>query len=165
MHQSLYKGGEIRSNLVFLNWLYQQHLTMGRTIYFCGFCDYKTDRRYNRQKHILRKHPKPQTKKLHCTFCNCKFEKRYQLMLHKDIIHNFVDSPETQTDKSTQTDIGKQTDIAMEQTFKKSDVENLLDEAFDCFRYYMQPKGFGTKEMIEESIDVSKIVMKEKLCK
>ena len=130
---------------------------MGRTIHFCGFCDYKTDRRYNREKHILRKHPPPQT--------NCKFEKRYQLKLHKDMIHNFDSSEkvETQTDKSTQTDIGKQTDIAMEPTFKKSDVENLLDEAFDCFRYYMQPAGFGTKEMIEESIDVSKLVMKEKL--
>ena len=139
---------------------------MGRTIHFCGFCDYKTNRRYNREKHILRKHPPPQTKKLHCTFCNCKFEKRYQIKLHKDIIHNFVDSSEkveTQTDKSTQTDIGKQTDIAMEPTFKKSDVENLLDEAFDCFQYYMLPAGFGTKEMIEESINVSKFVMKEKL--
>ena len=127
---------------------------MGRTIHFCGFCDYKTDRIYNREKHILRKHPPPQTKKLHCTF-------------HKDIIHNFDSSEkvETQTDKSTQTDIGKQTDIAMEPTFKKSDVENLLDEAFDCFWYYMLPAGFGTKEMIEQSIDVSKYVMKEKLCK
>ena len=141
---------------------------MVKTIHYCNFCDYKTDRRYNREKHILRKHPQPQTKKLHCTFCNCKFEKRYQIKLHKDIIHNFVDSSEkveTQTDKSTQTDIGKQTDIAMEPTFKKSDVENLLDEAFDCFRYYMQPAGFETKEMIEQSIDVSKFVMKEKLCK
>ena len=142
---------------------------MGRTIHFCSFCDYKTDRKYDRDRHILRKHPQPQTKKLHCTFCNCKFEKRYQIKHHKDIIHNFVDSSEkveTQTDKSTQTDIGKPTDIAMEPTFKKSDVENLLDEAFDCFRYYMMlPAGFGTKEMIEQSIDISKFVMKEKLSK
>ena len=141
---------------------------MGRTIHFCGFCDYKTDRKYTRDRHILRKHPQPQTKKLLCTSCDCKFEKKYQLKFHKDIIHSSVDSPakvETQTDKSMQTDIGKQADIAMEPTFKKSDVENLLDEAFECFQYYMQPSGFGTKEMIQQSIDVSKFVMKEKLCK
>ena len=28
VHQSVYKGGEIRSTLVFLNYLYQQHLLL-----------------------------------------------------------------------------------------------------------------------------------------
>ena len=29
---------------------------MTRTIHYCNFCDYKSDRRYDRDKHVSRKH-------------------------------------------------------------------------------------------------------------
>ena len=29
---------------------------MVRTIHYCHFCDYKTDRKYDRDKHIQKKH-------------------------------------------------------------------------------------------------------------
>ena len=29
---------------------------MTRTIHYCNFCDYKSDRRYNRDKHVSTKH-------------------------------------------------------------------------------------------------------------
>ena len=29
---------------------------MTRTIHYCNFCDYKSDRRYDRDKHVTRKH-------------------------------------------------------------------------------------------------------------
>ena len=29
---------------------------MTRTIHYCNFCDYKSDRRYDRDKHVNRKH-------------------------------------------------------------------------------------------------------------
>ena len=31
-------------------------LRMTRTIHYCNFCDYKSDRRYDRDKHVSRKH-------------------------------------------------------------------------------------------------------------
>ena len=31
-------------------------LRMTRTIHYCNFCDYKSDRRYDRDKHVNKKH-------------------------------------------------------------------------------------------------------------
>ena len=140
---------------------------MGRTIHFCGFCDYKSDRKNSRDKHILRKHPLPQTKKLHsCTLCNRKFEKGYQLQLHKQISHNLLDTPE---EVGMQTDLGTQTDIAEEPTFQKVDVIKLINESFEFFQNYMKMKmehpGFESNEIIKEGIDITRFVMIKKLCK
>ena len=32
------------------------NLKIVRTIHYCNICDYKTDRRYDRDKHVQRKH-------------------------------------------------------------------------------------------------------------
>ena len=34
---------------------------MTRTIHYCNFCDYKSDRRYDRDKHVSRKHANDHT--------------------------------------------------------------------------------------------------------
>ena len=71
-----------------------------------------------------------------------------------------------------------QTDDSMQPTFQKADVLKLMDEAFDVFQNYMkmkmqrtdfmseemQPTEFMSEEMIEECIDVSKYVIKQKIC-
>ena len=72
---------------------------------------------------------------------------------------------------------GTQTDDSMQPTFQKADVLKLMDEAFDVFQNYMkmkmqrtdfmseemQPTEFMSEEMIEECIDVSKYVIKQKI--
>jgi len=39
-----------------LHWYISWFLKMTRTIHYCNFCDYKSDRRYDRDKHVSRKH-------------------------------------------------------------------------------------------------------------
>ena len=122
-------------------------------IHTCNFCEYQTPYVCNLRRHLTNKHVQKIT--LHSCICrNCKFDKGYQLQLHK---HKFDDTQEA----------GTQTDIDMQATFQKEDVLKLMDEVFDVFQNYMkmkmQPTGFGSEEMIEECIDVSKYVMKKKI--
>ena len=73
-------------------------------------------------------------------------------------IHNFDDTPEADT----------QADVAIEPTFQKSDVMKLIDESFEVFQIYMkmklEPLEVESKEMIKEGIDVSKYILRKKLC-
>ena len=39
-----------------LQWKFSWYKKMTRTIHYCNFCDYKSDRRYDRDKHVSRKH-------------------------------------------------------------------------------------------------------------
>ena len=77
-------------------------------------------------------------------------------------IHKFDDTQEEGTREAR-----TQTDDSMQPTFKKTDVSNLVNEAFDVFQNYMkmkmQPTDSMSKEMLEECIDVSKYVMKKKI--
>ena len=80
------------------------------------------------------------------------------IRIHMQNIHNFDDTQEA----------GTQTDVSMEQTFQKSDVMKLINESFDVFQNYMkmkmEPLGVESKEMIKEGIDVSKYILRKKLC-
>ena len=78
-------------------------------------------------------------------------------------IHKFDDTQEAETQEAE-----SQTDESMGPTFQKSDVTDLVNEAFDVFQNYMKMKmqqtDFMSEEMIEECIDVSKYAMEKKLC-
>ena len=93
-----------------------------KMIHTCNFCEYQTPYVCNLRRHLTNKHVQPMS--LHSCICrNCKFEKGYQLRLHKQIIHKFDDTQEA----------GSQTDDSMQPTFQKADVIDLvklMDEAF-----------------------------------
>ena len=80
------------------------------------------------------------------------------IRIHMQNIHNFDDTQEGDT----------QADFAIEPTFQKSDVMKLIDESFEVFQNYMkmkmEPLGVESKEMIKEGIDVSKYILRKKLC-
>ena len=87
-------------------------------------------------------------------------------------MHKFDDTQEAGTQEAE-----SQTDESMGPTFQKSDVTDLVNEAFDVFQNYMKVKmqqiefmseemqltDFMSEEMIDECIDVSKYVMKKKI--
>lgn len=141
---------------------------MAKSIHFCSFCNYNTNRKCDRDRHMLRKHndisdqikyPLPQTDELFsCSFCNCKFNKKYNLKTHMKIIHNFNDNIE---------EAGTQTDMNSEKRFQKEDILNLINEGINIYQNYMYMKiystGFASEEMIEEGIDVFKCYIIHKI--
>ena len=109
---------------------------MTRTIHYCNFCDYKSDRRYDRDKHVSRKHAND---------------------------HSTPSQAGSGAVQSDQPHSNLKNKHVRKGSMTEDELRNMITESFNVFQDYMkikmQPTGAGSEEMIEESIHAFKCYM------
>ena len=112
-----------------------QDLNITKMLYKCDHCDYESNYKYNLRRHEKFQHGSA----CYCAHCDYKNSNR----------------------KHMKNKRARKGDIALDE------MRNIINEGFNVFQLYMkmklQPTGFEDEEMIEESINVFKHYMLNKI--
>ena len=115
-----------------------QNLNITKMLYKCDHCDYKSERIWCINRHT-KTHHRQQESASSCAHCDYKSSNRKHM-------------------KNKRARKGDMT---------KNEIRNMINEGFHVFQLYMkmklQPTGFEDEEMIEESINVFKHYMLNKI--
>ena len=68
-------------------------MTRTRSIHYCNVCDYKTDRKYDRDKHVTRMHGNKCSENVkinYCVHCNYKSTRMWCVKRHIGIKHSHI---------------------------------------------------------------------------